>query len=72
MTDDVEILEEVNPEDQERSSDNVLVVNNLKVWFELRRFGFGHAGYVHAVDGVNFKLERGEAIAIVGESGCGK
>jgi peptide/nickel transport system ATP-binding protein len=42
------------------------------VWFELRRFGFGHAGYVKAVDGVTFDLHYGETIAIVGESGCGK
>ena len=72
MSEEVEILEEVNPENQERPSEIVLDVQDLKVWFELRRFGFGHAGFVHAVDGVNFKLKRGEAIAIVGESGCGK
>lgn len=72
MTDDNLILEEVRSEDLHRPDDNVLDVQNLKVWFELRRFGFGHAGYVHAVDGVSFKLQRGEAIAIVGESGCGK
>lgn len=47
-------------------------VKDLHVWFELRKFGFGHAGYVRAVDGVNFDLHYGEAIAIVGESGCGK
>ena len=50
----------------------LLTVNALRVWFELRRFGFGHAGYVHAVDGVNFDLAYGETIAVVGESGCGK
>lgn len=50
----------------------LLSVQDLRVWFELRRFGFGHAGYVHAVDGVNFDLHDGEAIAVVGESGCGK
>jgi peptide/nickel transport system ATP-binding protein len=39
------------------SRNNVLLsIQNLQVWFELRRFGFGHAGYVRAV----------------GESGCGK
>ncbi len=55
------------------NGDNVLLsVQDLRVWFELRRFGFGHAGYVHAVDGVNFDLHYSETIAIVGESGCGK
>src|SRR5690606_13209465 len=29
-------------------------------------------GEVRAVDGVDFELRRGEGIAIVGESGCGK
>ena len=50
----------------------LLSIRDLHVWFELRKFGFGHAGYVRAVDGVNFDLSKGEAIAIVGESGCGK
>lgn len=50
----------------------LLSLRDLRVWFELRRFGFGHAGYVRAVDGVNFDMKHGEAIAIVGESGCGK
>ncbi len=28
--------------------------------------------YVHAVDGVSFRIERGRTLALVGESGCGK
>lgn len=50
----------------------LLSIHNLRVWFELRRWGFGHAGYVRAVDGVSFDLGYGEAIGLVGESGCGK
>jgi peptide/nickel transport system ATP-binding protein len=50
----------------------LLVIQDLHVWYELRKFGFGHAGYVKAVDGVSFELEEGETVAVVGESGCGK
>jgi len=57
---------------QRRSDNSLLSVQDLKVWFELRRLGFGVSGYVHAVDGVNFDLDSGQTIAIVGESGCGK
>jgi peptide/nickel transport system ATP-binding protein len=53
-------------------SDALLSIQDLRVWFELRRFGFGHAGYVRAVDGVTFDLGKGEAVGVVGESGCGK
>ncbi|KXK11379.1 MAG: putative oligopeptide ABC transporter ATP-binding protein [Chloroflexi bacterium OLB14] len=50
----------------------LLSIEDLHVWFELKRFGFGHAGYVKAVDGVDFNILQGETIAVVGESGCGK
>lgn len=67
------ITGEANTQVVANKSDGVMLsVNDLRVWFELRRFGFGHAGYVKAVDGVNFNLLKGEAIAVVGESGCGK
>lgn len=56
----------------EQQRDVLLSIQDLHVWFELRRFGFSHAGYVKAVDGVTFNLHYGETIAIVGESGCGK
>jgi len=62
-----------NPLIGEESDSNILLsVKGLHVWFELRHFGFGVAGYVRAVDDVSFDLQKGEAIAIVGESGCGK
>ena len=50
----------------------ILQIDNLHVWYELKRFGSGHAGYVCAADGVDFDLRQGEAMACVGESGCGK
>jgi peptide/nickel transport system ATP-binding protein len=65
---------EVEVELQSEPNENqpLLSIQDLHVWFELRRFGFGHAGYVKAVDGVTFDLAHSETIAVVGESGCGK
>jgi peptide/nickel transport system ATP-binding protein len=56
----------------EEQKEVLLSVRELRIWYELRRFGFGRAGYVKAVDGVNFEIEHGETVAVVGESGCGK
>lgn len=56
----------------EKQNGALASIRDLRVWFELRRFGFGHAGFVRAVDGVSFDLGYGEAVAVVGESGCGK
>ena len=62
-----------NVADKKQDARKVLLdIDDLHVWFELRRFGFGHAGYVKAVDGVTFVVHSGETIAVVGESGCGK
>ncbi|MDR7407108.1 MAG: ABC transporter ATP-binding protein [Armatimonadota bacterium] len=52
--------------------DPLLAVRGLATWYELRRWGFLHQGWVRAVDGVSFQLAEGEAVAVVGESGCGK
>ncbi|MCG3141983.1 MAG: Oligopeptide transport ATP-binding protein OppF [Anaerolineae bacterium] len=60
------------PSAQTQNRKVVLAIDDLHVWFELRRFGFGHVGDVKAVDGVSFEVHAAETIAIVGESGCGK
>ena len=39
---------------------------------ELKTFFFTRDGIVRAVDGLSFSVGRGEVLAIVGESGCGK
>jgi peptide/nickel transport system ATP-binding protein len=51
----------------------LLEVNDLKKHFLLRSglLGLG-AARVYAVDGVSFHIDRGETLALVGESGCGK
>ncbi len=46
--------------------EKVLQIHDLHVQFST------YGGAVHAVRGVSFSLHRGETLAIVGESGCGK
>lgn len=46
--------------------ENILEVKNLKKFFNVK------GGLLHAVDGINFVVKKGETLGLVGESGCGK
>jgi oligopeptide/dipeptide ABC transporter ATP-binding protein len=52
----------------------LLAVDDVRVHFPVRVRGgtFGKIKTLRAVDGVSFKLRKGETLGIVGESGCGK
>jgi len=50
----------------------VLEVRDLKRDYVTSGGLFRPARVVHAVKGVNFRLEKGKTLAVVGESGCGK
>ena len=46
--------------------ERLLEVRNLKKYFNTKK------GLLHAVDDVNFFINKGETLGLVGESGCGK
>lgn len=48
------------------SSETIIEIEDLYVNF------YTKSGTVYALDGVNLKINRGEALGLVGESGCGK
>jgi oligopeptide transport system ATP-binding protein len=55
------------------NQDTLLEVEELKMHFPIYRGLIQRqVGAVHAVDGVSFKVMRGETLGLVGESGCGK
>jgi peptide/nickel transport system ATP-binding protein len=69
--------------DKSISENSIIQVSSLKKRFDISgdfldsiQFKDGrfrlHKEYVHAINGVNFDVKKGEALCIVGESGCGK
>src|SRR3979490_2553472 len=53
--------------DRKAGNENALLdIRGLKTHFSTDE------GIVHAVDGVDLSVERGETVCVVGESGCGK
>jgi len=51
----------------------ILKVQGLKKYFPVRRGFFQKViGWIEAVDGVDFEIDQGKTLGLVGESGCGK
>lgn len=51
----------------------ILQVRSLKKYFPVEKGMLRRTvGYVKAVDDINFEIEKGEVLGLVGESGCGK
>lgn len=62
-----------NKDVQEAKTLPLLEVKNLKMYFPLQVNMLGKArAHLRAVDDVSFKLNAGQTIGVVGESGCGK
>jgi oligopeptide transport system ATP-binding protein len=56
-----------------QTNGNLLEVENLRTYFAIHRGVLSRTvGYVKAVDGVSFSIQKGKTLGLVGESGCGK
>lgn len=53
-------------------SDNPVHIDALKDEIEFRNVGFSYNGHTPVLQGVSFKVRRGQTIALVGQSGSGK
>ena len=68
----------LDPTRQVTSSENIIEVQNLQKYYEVKGsslrdvLGFGEPRYVKAVENASFSVKKGKTLGVVGESGCGK
>ncbi|MFQ5560389.1 MAG: oligopeptide/dipeptide ABC transporter ATP-binding protein, partial [Nitrospinota bacterium] len=58
---------------EKKKTEKLLEVNEMKVYYPIHKGIFQRVtGHVKAVDGLSLAISKGETLALVGESGCGK
>tara|TARA_B110000305_G_scaffold71703_1_gene80488 strand:+ start:847 stop:2532 length:1686 start_codon:yes stop_codon:yes gene_type:complete len=60
------LVSDSNKTSKKNNTEDLIVVKDLKVHFSTNQ------GTIKAVDGVNFSIQNGTTMGLVGESGCGK
>lgn len=63
-----------NSQNGKSQPETLVRIENLKMYFPITQgiIFQRHVGDIKAVDGLNFTINRGETLGLVGESGCGK
>lgn len=67
------VEQSLNTSPRNNGNGNMLEVKKLKQYFPIKAGLMQRVvGYVKAVDGISFSIQRGKTMGLVGESGCGK